>query len=205
MKGTPEEETGKGVLNKYNTLKVIHEKVSPHLYLEIGVHKGRSLDLASCTAIGVDPAPQTVAKQNQTIHNTTSDEFFKQKLKIRPDLVLIDGLHLFEFALRDFINSEKICHKKSVIVIDDIFPAHSAQATRERRTQKWAGDVWKVYAILKKYRTDLSLDPLKDVYPTGLLVIKNIDPSNNYLLKHYPEIIAEYENKPVPKYILNRK
>ena len=41
----------------------------------------------------------------------TSDAFFASgflgKLGIVPDFAFIDGMHLFEFALRDFINVEK--------------------------------------------------------------------------------------------------
>jgi hypothetical protein len=204
MKGTPEEEVGRGKLDKYETLRTIHQNVAPAVYLEIGVQKGRSLDLAQCTAIGVDPHPRTSAKPNQTIYPCTSDEFFARDLKFKPDLVFIDGLHLFEQVLMDFINCERICHPDSVIVMDDIFPAHPAQALRERRTQKWAGDVWKVYEILKEYRPDLSLTAL-DVNPTGLLVISDLDPENLYLSDNYHNITRKYMNLEVPDSILKRK
>jgi hypothetical protein len=204
MKGTPEEEVGRGKLDKYETLRTIHQNVAPAVYLEIGVQKGRSLDLAKCTAIGVDPQPRTSAKANQTIYPCTSDEFFARNLKFKPDLVFIDGLHLFEQALMDFINCERICHEDSVIVMDDIFPAHPAQALRDRRTQKWAGDVWKVYEILKEYRPDLSILPL-DVNPTGLIVISELDPENHYLSDNYHNITRKYMNLEVPESILKRK
>ena len=203
MRGTPEEEVGKGKLDKYQTLRQIHQNVSPAVYLEIGVQKGRSLNLAQCTAIGVDPLPRTSAKPNQTIYPCTSDEFFARNLKFKPDLVFIDGLHLFEQALMDFINCEHICHSDSVIVMDDIFPAHPSQALRDRHTQKWAGDVWKVYEILKEYRPDLILQAF-DVNPTGLLVISDLDPENNYLSDNYFNITRKYMNLEVPENILNR-
>jgi hypothetical protein len=204
MKGSPEEEIGIGSLDKYKMLRKIHDDLSPDLYLEIGVQKGRSLDLARCKSIGVDPNPRTIAKPNQTIYPITSDEFFAMKLNLCPDFIFIDGLHLFEQALRDFSNCEKISHTNTTIIIDDIFPAHPAQALRERRTQKWTGDVWKVLAILKKYREDLSLRTL-DVFPTGLLLIRNLDQSNTILSDHYDSIISEYLNiDTVPQSILDR-
>ena len=204
MKGTPEEEVGRGKLDKYETLRMIHQNVAPAVYLEIGVQKGRSLNLAQCTAIGVDPLPRTVAKSNQTIHAITSNNFFSRDIKFRPDLVFIDGLHLFEQALMDFINCERICHSDSVIVMDDIFPAHPSQALRERHTQKWAGDVWKVYEILLEYRPDLSIEPL-DVNPTGLIVVTNLDNKNTVLSDNYNKIVNEYMNLSVPQSILNRE
>lgn len=204
MKGSPEEEIGIGTLDKYQTLRKIHDDLKPNLYLEIGVQKGRSLNLARCEAIGVDPNPRTTAKLNQTIYPITSDKFFATDPQISPDLIFIDGLHLFEQALKDFINCEKISHSNTTILIDDIFPAHPAQALRERKTRKWTGDVWKVLAILKKYRSDLSLETL-DVNPTGLLIVKSLDSSNTFLNDHYDSIIDEYMNiNTVPQSILDR-
>ncbi len=203
MKGTPEEELGKGSLHKYETLKLIHKLVKPKKYLEIGVQKGRSLALANCVSVGIDPKPRISFKTDAIIYKMTSDEFFN-KHTFQPDLVFIDGSHLFEQALRDFINCEKICHKDSVIVMDDIFPVHPSQALRKRRTQKWAGDVWKVYEILKEFRQDLILQPL-DINPTGFLLISNVNPENTWFFNDYESIVARYMNLFVPDSILNRE
>ena len=204
MKGTPEEEVGKGKLDKYQTLKSLHEYYKPNLYLEIGVQKGRSLNLAQCRAVGIDPYPRIKAKKNQEIYCMTSNDFFDSLDIEPPDLVFIDGLHLFEQALVDFVNVEHISHEGTVVVIDDIFPAHPAQALRDRRTQKWAGDVWKLYKILLEYRPDLSIEPL-DVNPTGLIVVTNLDNKNTVLSDNYNKIVNEYMNLPVPQSILNRE
>ena len=40
------------------------------------------------------------------------------------DLAFIDGLHLFEFSLRDFMNVEKLAHPGSVVVFDDAAAQH---------------------------------------------------------------------------------
>ncbi|WP_337133804.1 class I SAM-dependent methyltransferase, partial [Staphylococcus aureus] len=90
---------------------------------------------------------------------STSDEFFfkhaNEFLKQPPDLAFIDGMHLFEYALRDFINIERHSSSNTLVVIDDIYPNHPAQAERDRRTRAWTGDVWKLHAILTDYRPDL--------------------------------------------------
>lgn len=209
MRGSDEEEIGKGSLNKYETILNIHKKIKPSLYLEIGVQKGRSLNLASCKAIGVDPLPRTIAKSNQKIYPITSDEFFLNQISVDvicPDLIFIDGLHLFEQALKDFINCEKISHPKTVILIDDIFPAHPSQALRNRKTQKWAGDVWKLYDILKRYRKDLTLTAF-DVFPTGLLMVENLNHFDVSLPDRYEQIVDEYMkiSEIPPSSILNRE
>ena len=46
------------------------------------------------------------------------------------DLVFIDGLHLFEFALRDFFNAEAWCSRTSTIVLHDCVPIARATADR---------------------------------------------------------------------------
>ena len=111
-------------------------------------------------------------------------------------------MHLFEYALRDFINVEKYSSKNTVIVIDDIYPCHEAQASRDRKTRAWTGDVWKLLAILKKYRKDLEITTL-DVYPTGLMVIQNLDKNSTVLIDKYDILVQKYMNKDInsTKYI----
>ena len=66
----------------------------------------------------------------------TSDEFFAS---VDPfahfggqpfDLAFIDGMHLAEYALRDFINTERHAHPASVIVLDDMLPGITVEAAR---------------------------------------------------------------------------
>ncbi len=68
---------------------------------------------------------------------------------IAPDLCFIDGMHLFEYALRDFMNVERCAAPGAIVVIDDIFPNHPAQGQRERRTRAWTGDVWRLVETLR--------------------------------------------------------
>ena len=174
--GTEEEEKINGQFDKHEFLKDLHQRLSPKLYLEIGVQTGKSLKLASCTAIGVDPMPRPNIKlsRKQTILRMTSDQFFKnfaqKHLHTSPDLVFIDGMHLFEFVLRDFINVEKYAADNTLIVIDDIYPGHPTQANRERKTRAWTGDVWKIVFALEAFRPELTIDKL-DAFPTGLLLV----------------------------------
>ncbi|NCC25970.1 MAG: class I SAM-dependent methyltransferase, partial [Deltaproteobacteria bacterium] len=115
----------------------------------------------------------------------------------------IDGLHLFEQALRDFMNVERVMKPGGLVVIDDIFPAHPAQAERVRRTKKWAGDVWKVLKILQEHRPDLELTAL-DVAPTGLLLVRNLDPGSRILEEAYHDLVDEWMDQVVPEDIIRR-
>jgi predicted O-methyltransferase YrrM len=184
----------------FRLLERLHAHLRPRNYIEVGVATGKSLRLAAATTrvLGVDPEPRLKrpAGANVRIHAETSDDFFAHHDVIaelggeRLDLALIDGLHQFEFALRDFMNLERLCHAHSVILVHDCYPLDERSASRERRTQFWSGDVWRMLVQLVKYRPDLSIHTLA-TSPTGLGLILNPDPASRVLEQHYARIIAE--------------
>lgn len=209
-RGSDEEETLRGDFDKYQLLKNIHQTLQPRSYLEIGVQAGRSLLLAACPALGVDPMPMvTVPLPDRiTLVRTTSDQFFADQamdlLRAPVDMAFIDGMHLFEYALRDFMNVEKYANPNTLVVIDDILPGHPAQAERDRRTRAWTGDVWKLLPILRRHRPDLSLLML-DAHPTGLLCISGLNPASTELQAGYESIVAEWsDDAPVPDDVISR-
>ena len=128
----------------------IHEVLEPPTYLEIGVRNGDSLALAQSPAIGIDPAyrlhvaPPAGAK----LFPITSDEFFERAEPLltfggrRVAFSFIDGMHLSEFALRDFVNVERHADWTAAIVFDDILPRDIPEANRDRTTHQWTGDVY---------------------------------------------------------------
>jgi ubiquinone/menaquinone biosynthesis C-methylase UbiE len=180
------------------TLKKLHATLQPQTYIEIGVRLGKSLALSEANSIGIDPVPaeNIEIKENHKLFKITSDEFFEfystHKIdKGSVDFAFIDGMHLFEFVLRDFINIEKFANSHTVVVIDDIFPNHPIQAQRNRVSRVWTGDVWKIKTCLEKYRPDLNIVAL-DTSPTGLLVITGLKPNNKVLEQRYNPIIREF-------------
>ncbi len=206
--GNEKEEQLRGSYDKHAALAQFHKILKPKFYFEIGVQTGKSLQVSKCKALGIDPMPR-LSKEleiNMELLKVSSDDFFKnyaqEHLSESPDLVFIDGMHLFEYALRDFINVEKYASKNTMVVIDDIYPGHQAQANRDRSTRAWTGDVWKILAILKKHRKDLVITTL-DIYPTGLLIIQNLDKKNDVLNEKYDYLVQKYINKKinVKKYI----
>src|SRR6266436_5897119 len=158
----------------------ILDAVRPRTYVEIGVERGTSLRLvqAPTLAIGIDPEPKLAGPlaANQKVFAETSDAFFaardpRAELGGLPiDLAFIDGMHQFEFALRDFINIEKHCTSRSTILIHDCYPLSRRTAERERRTTFWSGDIWRLILILRKYRPDISVRVIGTA-PTGLGVV----------------------------------
>jgi hypothetical protein len=185
----------------FRVLARIHEHLKPANYLEIGIDQGRSFEIVrqETLALGIDPSPrlQKPLGPHQRVFSQTSDEFFEQcdvlsELGGRTlDLAFIDGMHQFEFALRDFINLEKYCSADSMILIHDVYPIDAMSAARERVSWFWSGDIWRLILILKKYRPDLTVNVIA-ARPTGLGIVQNLDPNSRILAKRQHEIIDEF-------------
>lgn len=155
-------------------------------YLEIGARSGRSLLLSRSPSIAIDPyfkIQEEVmgVKQKLSLFQCTSDVFFEQhSASLEQDLIeiaFVDGMHLFEYALRDITNIANYTASSSVILVHDILPRTFEMATRNHKAitpgAPWTGDVWKVIPILARYipRNDIFLIPAK---PTGLLALFNL-------------------------------
>jgi len=106
-------------------------------------------------------------------------------------MVFLDGLHRFEFLLRDFINVERFCHKGSIVLLHDCLPYNVEITARALIDGDWAGDVCKILPILKKYRPDLRIH-LLDCPPTGLVACTQLDPHSNILAENYYRIVDEF-------------
>ena len=116
--------------------------MKPDFYLEIGSRSGTSLARRNCNFIGVDPEFRVRAQVFNTapqMHfmQMTSDAFFESKfldrLGLRPQMAFIDGMHWFEFALRDFMNAERCMDSSGLVFLHDVLP-FNAQMTRRDYT-----------------------------------------------------------------------
>ena len=179
----------------------IHALVKPRTYLEIGVNTGLTFGLAApaTRALGVDPEP--MLKQppapNARVYPLTSDDFFAQ-IDVKKecgglpvDLAFIDGMHLFEFALRDFIAIERLCTPASTVMVHDSYPLDRVTAERERASTFWSGDIWRLILALKKYRPDLAINTIASA-PSGLTIIRGLDPGSRVLAGKLDAIVAEF-------------
>ena len=198
----------------YPFLAEVHRRLSPRAYLEIGVRNGGSLALSRCRSVGVDPlfAITFELDTDVALFRTTSDEYFARPEPLAAtggvpfDLSFIDGLHLFEFAFRDFLQAERHSSPRGVIVFDDVLPRSVDEAARLRHTDAWTGDVYPMLEVLARYRPDLVVVPVS-TQPTGLLLVSGLDPDSTVLADHYDEIMAEFRRpdpQPVPEALLDR-
>lgn len=197
------------------TLKDMHERLAPGWYLEVGTNKGNSLELARCNAVAIDPEFKIradVFRGPPQLHlfQATSDDFFATDFltrnDIRIDFAFLDGMHLFEFLLRDFINTEKAAGPQSVITMHDCLPSNRLQEDRNwdyAKTREWTGDVWKILPILRQYRPDLRVEVL-DSAPTALVMVTQTDSANDALTRNMAAILAEWTGQGLEDYGLDR-
>jgi hypothetical protein len=186
-------------------LQWLYNLLAPATALEIGIYHGQSLALhrPPTVVVGIDPQPMVLPPlQTEThIFAQTSDDFFASRrleglLGAQPlSVAFIDGLHLFEQSLRDFINVEAHCGPHSTILIHDTVPLDEVTQRREQETQFHTGDVWRTILCLKKHRPDLDLVTIATP-PTGLTVVTNLDSGSRYLTDRYDECVAEFLSVP---------
>jgi len=190
-------------------LRRLHALQRPRTYLEIGTAAGKTLAIARCASIAIDPRfrlDRDVRSDKPACHlfEMTSDAFFAAQnpaalLGAPVDLAFIDGLHHFEFALRDFMNIEPHCRPDSLIVLHDCLPVDEYMARRDPRDRSraadaqypdaWAGDTWKALWILQRYRPDLRIFAF-DAPPSGLVVVTHLDPASVQLKQRYEEVVG---------------
>lgn len=201
-------------MRRHEFLAGLHRVVQPRRYFEIGVNKGASMRLSRAQSIGVDPAYNVVNEIRCDLHlaRVSSDEFFARDDALghldepNVDLAFIDGLHFAEFALRDFINIEKICLPTSVVVIDDSNPRRISEAARYRITTLWAGDVYKVVQVLREHRPDLTVFEV-GTSGTGVAMILGVDAASRVLHQVYDEIavgLCTPDPQAVPQDVIDR-
>ena len=184
-------------------LERLYSSLAPETLIELGIGEGRALARPPTMVIGVDPKPIVVGPAQAETHlfAETSDAFFARR---GPDALLagrrlgiglIDGAHLFEQTLKDFINLERYCGPRSVILLRNTIPLDEVTQRRTRETQFYTGDVWKAVLCLKAYRPSLDIFTVATPW-TGLTVVTGLDPGSYELAERYDEAVARFVATP---------
>ncbi|WP_374647374.1 hypothetical protein [Tabrizicola sp.] len=181
----------------------LHAQAAFDWYMEIGCRSGQIFQHAQGRTIAVDPFFQVErnvigTKPAMFAFQQTSDDFFAsgflERNAIRLSASFLDGMHLFEFLLRDFMNTEDHSHEDGVILMHDCSPYDLAMTSRDysdRSGLPWTGDVWKLLPILQEHRPDLAVEVL-DCSPTGLVLVRGLSPGNRVLRDRYDSIVRAY-------------
>ena len=197
--------------NKVTRMEVIQRSIDTlraRRYLEIGVKDGTCFcSLTAPEKIEVDPiAPQPAValemqKPGVKYFALTSDEFFTkvapQVLARGVDVVFIDGLHTFQQAYRDCINSLQYLNPGGLIILHDCLPNSEASAMPAKSYEQawkingpnwdgfWMGDVWKAIIVLRTLHADLRACVLNCDFGMGLVYAassdfaRSLDPSGD--------------------------
>ncbi|WP_309663668.1 glycosyltransferase [Tabrizicola sp.] len=204
-----------GTVHYFEWLEAFHREARPKVYLEVGTESGASLSFADCVSFAVDPAfalQADVSRNKPELHQFqgTSDAFFAsgmvEKLGYRVDLAFLDGMHHFEFLLRDFMNVERLMAPGGTILMHDCVPFSHAAADRDwdlAKTKSWTGDVWKLIPILREHRPDLEVRVL-DLLPSGLVAVTKTDPDSATLREMYDDLVAGYASISLTDFGLDR-
>jgi hypothetical protein len=201
-------------MNRHQLLARLHKLVRPRTYLETGVAEGKSMTLSRVPSIGIDPGFCVDREILADVHlaRVGSDEFFAREDPVAHlpvpivDLAFIDGMHLAEYALRDYLALERFTHPSSVIVFDDMLPRNVAEAARHRHTGAWTGDVYKAVQALRDHRPDLIVFEV-DTTPTGVAVVLRPDATRDGAMPEYDDwldIALEPDPQNVPEEVLTR-
>jgi hypothetical protein len=121
-------------------------------------------------------------------------------------MAFLDGMHLCECLLRDFINVERHSRRNSVLILHDCLPVewpmaerkHTRSPIRPHHKHSWAGDVWRTALLLKRRRTDLAITAYA-APPTGVICVTNLQPSSTALADSYADCVREMMAESLPE------
>lgn len=194
-------------MTRIEVLNAIIDKKKVTNYLEIGVNRGKCLFniMGAKKRYAVDPffnfstwkKIRAIIKNFHNLKNkyfeVTSDEFFKKnakQLKNNPiDLAFIDGLHTYQQALKDTLNTLQYSNSDGVVLLHDCnpldelaaYPANSIDDARKDLQDNpnwkniWNGDVWKTIVHIRKNHPELTAFVLDTDHGLGFVYKKQRD------------------------------
>ena len=188
-------------------------------YLEIGVFNGHILfKVKSNFKVAVDPEFRFGALRKfvkgllnplnfrNKYFEKTSDAFFLEDAPSllnnkKFDIALIDGMHEYEYALRDVENTLQYLSPNGVIIMHDCNPetklsASSFEDWKKRQfADTWNGDVWKVILHLQSLRNDVNAFVLDCDHGLGIITWGKPEKKMNYRKEQITALTYEDFNK----------
>ncbi len=184
-------------------------------YLEIGVFRGTNFFPVKIERkIAVDPEFKLNKRRklyydilNRRVKSAqyfemSSDDFFEKKgdelfKESGIDICFIDGMHEYQYAFNDVINTLKYLNDDGVIMLHDCNPVtrEASVSFLEWKARKfsgnWNGDVWKAIVDLRNSRTDLAVNVIDT--DQGLGIVKKAKDRHNNLSVNKPIASLSYE------------
>ena len=164
--------TSRGSSRRVN--RMIERLPGASCYLEIGLYLGATFDtIRAGNRVGVDPHPRFDVSRlpsGTSVFVGTSDDFFGALPADELfDVVFVDGLHHFDQAYRDVVNSFRHLTPGGMLLVDDVVPfdeisaMHDWAAASERRravgdpANSWNGDVFATVKVLVDHHPSIRL------------------------------------------------
>ncbi len=139
-------------MTRIELINMICAHVDAKDYLEIGIRDGMAISqIQAANRTGVDPNPLTQyahpsfsgGLDGVRVFPCESDVFFEKDHTLF-DVVFVDGLHLYEQAIKDVFNAVNCLRSRGYIVVHDLLPTTREEGARIKTTDVWNGDVWKI-------------------------------------------------------------
>ena len=180
-------------MDRQQVIQTLMKEKKLNNYLEIGVFNGHIFfRVKSNFKVAVDPefrfgALRKFVKSLLNPRNfrnkyfeKTSDAFFQEDAPSllnnkKFDIALIDGMHEYEYALRDVENTLQYLSPNGIIVMHDCNPktklaASSFDEWKQRQfAGTWNGDVWKVMLHMQSLRSDVNAFVLDCDHGLGII------------------------------------
>ncbi|MDP4283403.1 MAG: class I SAM-dependent methyltransferase [Bacteroidota bacterium] len=203
------------MFNRVQLIQSLMKQKNLENYLEIGVFNGHAFfKIKSKFKIAIDPEFRfdLLRKVGKTILNPynlynkyfqkTSDDFFKEDA---PDLFsqkkiqisLIDGMHEYDFALRDAENTLNYLSNDGVIILHDCNPQTKVAAGTFEEWESngnigtWNGDIWKTILHLRCFRDDINVFTLDCDHGLGIVTKGKPENKLNYNLEEIHQLKYE--------------
>lgn len=180
-------------MNRLEIIQTLMQKKNLKNYLEIGVFNGHIFfRIRSNFKLAVDPEFRfdNMRIWGKTLINPynlynqyfskTSDAFFNEDAprvinNKKIDIALIDGMHEYDYALRDVENTLRYLSDDGVIIMHDCNPLTKTAASSFREWEErkfadtWNGDVWKVILHMQSLRNDVNAFTLDCDHGLGII------------------------------------
>lgn len=181
-------------------IALLHDALHPDVFFYSTNEARDNVNVGASRSIVVsaDAIKAVELRNGVTFHCCTPDKFFAT-YEISGltggraiDFSVIDGQHLFEHVLRQFINLERFCHHGSVIAIPNVFPQTLTIEQRDPQDDGWADDVYGIILALRTHRPDLTLMAV-DVGSKGMLLVTSLDPQDRILAARFENIVEKHK------------
>lgn len=206
-------------MDRQQVIQTLMKEKKLNNYLEIGVFNGHIFfKVKSDFKVAVDPEFRfdTLRKFGKSLLNPanfrnkyfekTSDAFFQDDAPSlldnkKFDIALIDGMHEYEYALRDVENTLKYLSPNGVIVMHDCNPKTKLSASsfadwKQREfSGTWNGDVWKVILHMQSLRNDVNSFVLDCDHGLGIITWGAPEKKMNFTKEQISSLSYEDFNK----------